>query len=86
MVGTTNEPKVVGAAFGTKPGQSTSLIDGKNGVYMVKTTAFNPAPKMESYVNYANQLSTKAAPASQNAVYNALKKKAEIEDNCATFY
>jgi len=86
MIGATNEPKVVGAAFGTKPGQTTSLIDGKNGVYKVKTTAFNPAPKMESYVNYANQLSTKAAPASQNAVYNALKKKADIEDNRATFY
>jgi len=86
MVGTTNEPKVVGAAFGTKPGETTKLIDGKNGVYMVKTTAFKPAPKMESYVNYANQLSTKAAPTSQNAAYNALKKKADIEDNRATFY
>lgn len=86
MIGAINEPKVVGTAFGTKPGESTGLIDGKNGVYKVKTTAFNPAPKMESYVNYANQLSAKAAPASQNAVYNALKKKAEIEDNRATFY
>ncbi len=86
MIGTTNEPKVVGAAFGTKPGKTTKLIDGKNGVYMVKTTALNPAPKMESYVNYANQLSTKAAPSSQNAAYNALKKKADIEDNRATFY
>jgi len=80
------EPKVVGAAFGTKPGESTGLINGRNGVYKVKVTAFNPAPKMESYVNYANQLSTKNAPASQSAVYNALKKKAEIEDNRATFY
>lgn len=86
MVGANNEPKVVGTAFGTKPGESTGLIDGKNGVYMVRVTAFNPAPKLESYVNYANQLSTQAAPASQNAVFNALKKKADIEDNRASFY
>ncbi len=86
MLGSNNEPKVVGTAFGTKPGESTAIIDGENGVYKVKTTAFNPAPKMESYVNYANQLSAKAAPASQTAVYNALKKKADVEDNRATFY
>ena len=86
MIAANNEPKAVGMAFGTKPGETTQLIDGKNGVYKIKTTAFNPAPKLESYANYANQMSTKAAPASQSAVYNALKKKAEIEDNRATFY
>jgi peptidylprolyl isomerase/peptidyl-prolyl cis-trans isomerase D len=73
-------------AFGTKPGETTQLIDGKNGVYKIKVTAFNPAPKLESYVNFANQMSTKAAPSSQTQVYNALKKKATIEDNRANFY
>lgn len=86
IIGANNEPKVVGTAFGTKPGETTGLIDGKGGVYKVKTTAFNPAPKMDSYVNFANQLSTKAAPASQSAVFNALRKQADIEDNRATFY
>lgn len=86
VVATTNEPKVVGMAFGTKPGETTPLINGKNGVYKVKVTAFNPAPKMESYVNFANQMSSKAAPTSQTQVYNALKKKAKIEDNRANFY
>ncbi len=85
-IGANAEPKVVGIAFGTKPGESTQLIDGKAGIYKVKVTAFNPAPKMESYVNYANQMTSKATPAAQNAVYNALKKKAEIEDNRANFY
>lgn len=86
MIGTNPEPKAVGAAFGTKPGETTGLIEGKAGVYKIKTTAFNPAPKMESYVNYANQMSGKTTPASSNAVYNALKKNAEIEDNRAIFY
>jgi peptidylprolyl isomerase/peptidyl-prolyl cis-trans isomerase D len=85
-IGANNEPKVIGIAFGTKAGDSTPLIDGKNGVFKVKVTAFNPAPKMESYVNFANQLSTQAAPSAQSSVFNALKKKAEIEDNRANFY
>lgn len=85
-IGANGEPKVVGIAFGTKPGETTGFIDGKTGVYKVKVTAFNPAPKMESYVNFANQMTSKAAPAAQNSVFNALEKKAEIEDNRANFY
>jgi peptidylprolyl isomerase/peptidyl-prolyl cis-trans isomerase D len=86
MIGTNREPKVIGYAFGTKPGQISQLIDGKSGVYKIKTTAFNPAPKLSSYVNFANQMSTQAGPAAQTAVFNALKKNADIEDNRAMFY
>ena len=85
-IGASREPKAVGIAFGTKPGETTDLINGKKGVYKIKVTAFNPAPKMDSYANFANQMSTQAAPGSQNAVFNALKKKADIDDNRATFY
>lgn len=85
-IGSTAEPKVVGMAFGTKAGETTPLIDGNEGVYKLKVTAFNPAPKMESYVNQANQLNTKAAPAAQGKVLDALKKKADIEDHRANFY
>ncbi len=85
-IGESSEPKAVGMAFGTKPGEETQLIDGKTGVYKIKVLAFNPAPKLESYVNFANQLSSKEAPAAPSAVFNALKKKADIEDNRANFY
>lgn len=86
LIGASSEPKVVGIAFGTKPGETTQLIDGKTGVFKVKVSAFNPAPKMDSYVNFANQMTNKAVPAAQNAVFNALKNKAKIEDNRANFY
>lgn len=85
-IGAAKEPKVVGRAYGTKAGESTSPIDGNEGVYIVKVTAFNPAPKMDSYVNLANQLSSKAAPSAPNQVINALQKKAKIEDHRANFY
>lgn len=85
-IGSSSEPKIVGIAFGTKAGETSQLIDGNAGVYMLKVTAFNPAPKMESYVNQASQLTTKAAPAAQGQVFEALKKKAKIEDYRANFY
>ncbi|MCB0465818.1 MAG: peptidylprolyl isomerase [Aequorivita sp.] len=86
QIASTSEPKVVGMAFGTKPGETTPLVNGSNGVYKVKVTAFNPAPKLESYVNFTNQLSSKEAPSAPSQVFNALKKKATIEDNRANFY
>lgn len=86
MLAGKSEPKVVGWAFGTKAGETTPLIDGNEGVYMVKVLAFNPAPKLESYVNQANQLSSRSAPNAPNQVFNALKKKAKIVDHRANFY
>lgn len=86
MLASKNEPKVIGMAFGTKAGETTPLIDGNEGVYMVKVTAFNPAPKLESYVNQANQISNRATPNAPNQVFNALKKNAKIVDYRANFY
>ncbi len=85
-IGSAKEPKVVGRSFGTKAGETTPPIDGNEGVYIVKVTAFNPAPKMDSYVNQATQLTSKAAPNAPNQVFNALKKKADIVDYRANFY
>lgn len=85
-IGSSKEPKVVGHAFGTKAGETTAAIDGNEGVYIVKVTAFNPAPKMDSYVNQASQLTSKATPNAPNQVFNALKKKADIVDHRANFY
>ena len=85
-IGSAVEPKVIGVAFGTKAGETSPLIDGNDGVYMVKVGAFNPAPKMESYANQASQLTSKAAPAAQGQVFEALKKKAKIEDYRSNFY
>lgn len=80
------EPNVVGAAFGTKPGESTKLINGKKGVFKAKTTAFNPAAKLDNYKNYSEKLSTKNGSAASSSVFEALKKKADIKDNRAAIY
>lgn len=80
------EPEVVGAAFGKNVGEITTPIDGQNGVYMVQVLQINKAPKLDNYAAYIGQLSSGAAGAINNSVYQALKKAADIEDNRAAFY
>lgn len=86
IAGGGNEPKVVGAAFGKKAGETTKLIDGKEGVYMVRVLAVNKAPDLQDYTGYANQLNSSLLPTINKNVYDALKNAADIEDNRANFY
>ncbi|MER3375392.1 MAG: peptidylprolyl isomerase [Allomuricauda sp.] len=84
--GAGREPLVVGKAFGLDQDQTSGLIKGVTGVFMVKVTNKEDAPSMENFSTYANNLRTSAANRVNGAVYNALKEKAEIEDKRATFY
>ena len=80
------EPEVVGAAFAKAAGETTSLIAGEKGVFIVRVTAVNNAPALENYASFANQLNSAATPAVSTKVYQALKNAAEIEDNRANFF
>lgn len=85
-IGSSLEPKVVGYAFGTKTGETSDLIDGNQGVYMVKVRSLQPAPNLESYANQAYQLGQKSTPRAPSKAYEALKNKAKIKDHRANFY
>ncbi|WP_375325514.1 peptidylprolyl isomerase [Flagellimonas sp. GZD32] len=84
--GSGREPLVVGTAFALDQDQTSGLIKGNTGVFMVKVTNKEAAPDMDNYSTYAQSLQTSAAATVNGAVYNALKDKAEIEDKRATFY
>ncbi len=85
LPGVGNEPTVVGTAFGLVDGETSKLIDGKKGVFMLKVIKHTAAPKMDSYKSFAknskNNINTVGAK-----VIKALKEKAEIEDNRSAFY
>lgn len=84
--GAGREPLVVGTAFGLDQDQTSRLIKGETGVFMVKVLKKEEAPKIENFSTYANNLRSAAANRVNGEVYNALKEKAEIEDKRATFY
>lgn len=80
-IASVQEPKVVGAAYGRNVNEVSPLIDGRNGVYIVKTVSKYEAPKLPSYDNYKNRVSTNNRNTVNNSVFSALYQKADIEDN-----
>lgn len=84
--GAGSEPAVVGAAFAMGEGETSDLIEGNTGIFMIKVTKKEEAPKLDNYSTYANTLKTNTAGRVNSAVYNALKEASEIEDNRAAFY
>ncbi|NMH88418.1 peptidylprolyl isomerase [Flavivirga algicola] len=81
--GAGREPIVVGAAFGLKEGETSKLIDGENGVYMIQVTKATPAVKLDNYQAAANRVEQQKINIVNSKLYNALKEAAEIEDNRA---
>lgn len=84
--GAGREPFVVGSAFGLNQGDTSGLLEGETGVFMLTVTKKEEAPKLDNYSTYANMVQTTAMQRANSAVLNALKKSAEIEDNRAMFY
>lgn len=84
--GAGEEKKVVGTAFALKEGQTSKLIAGKKGVFMIEVIKITPAVGKESYLTEMNTLKSQRAASATNTVFNALKKSADIEDNRGAFY
>jgi peptidyl-prolyl cis-trans isomerase D len=84
--GAGSEPIVVGTAYSMAQGETSGLLQGNTGVFMIEVTNRTEAPKLENYSTFANTLKNNAANRVNTAVYNALKEGAEIEDKRATFY
>ena len=81
--GAGREPLVVGSAFGLNEGETSKLIDGANGVYMIQVTKVTPALTLDNYQAAANRVEQQKASVVNSKLYNALKESAEIEDNRA---
>ena len=70
--GSGSEPAVVGAAFAMAEGETSDLIEGNSGVFMIKVIKKEEAPKLDNYSTYANTLKTATAAKVHTAVYDAL--------------
>lgn len=80
------EPKVVGTAFGLNQGETSGLIEGRNGIYKVRVLSKTEAADVENYSAYVTQLKNRRSAGLTTGVFNALKKKADIDDRRANFY
>ena len=84
--GAGREPLVVGTALSMNEGDTSGLITGETGVFMVKVAKRNDAITLPNFATFANNLSTQNRNAVNSKVFSALKEAAAIEDNRATFY
>ncbi len=84
--GAGREALVVGTAFVMPEGDVSDLIEGETGIFKIEVTKKEAAPDLDNYATYANTLQNTSSVRVNNSVFNALKNKAEIEDNRAVFY
>ncbi len=81
-----NEPKVIGAIFSTKPNQLTKPIIGDNGVTIVLVKSINEGVTTKDFSANIKQITDQRKSRSDYELFNALKEKANIEDNRGKFY
>ena len=80
------EPKLVGAAFGLEVGQTSNLVEGETGVYLVKLNSLNSVEEIDSYSAFENQLTSKLRTNLDFNIVQSLKKSADVVDNRSDYY
>lgn len=84
--GVAQENKVIGAIFGSQPNKLSKAIEGDRGVYVYTVKSFtNPAP-LTNVLKVREQMEQTLSQQVSSAVFEVLKKKADITDNRAKFY
>lgn len=84
--GVAREPEVVGTVFGLTKGKVSKAIAGQRGVYMVDVTNFNEPVAITDYTPVKFQLSNAIGQRVESSVMEALKAKANIQDNRVKYY
>ena len=80
------EPRLIGYAYALKQGQLSKPIKGDNGVYMIAIKSSTEPVPQKDYEAIRRQLVEQRKARSEYDVFNALKEKANMEDNRGKFY
>lgn len=86
IMGIGNEQNVVGTIFGMKQGQTSKPLKGDNGVTVVMVKSFTEPAATTDYSANAKQVLDQRKSRSEYEIQNALKEKADIQDNRGRFY
>ena len=80
------EPNIVGNIFTMKANELSKPIKGESGVYAVSVDSFTEPAPTKDYSENKKQLMQALGSRTNYEVFNALKEKANIEDNRGKFY
>ncbi len=81
-----NEAAVVGTVFSMKAGKISEPIKGDNGVCVVMVKNFNEPAANADFSSNRKQVAEQRKGRSDYEVFNALKEKANVEDNRGKFF
>ncbi|MBU2045442.1 MAG: peptidylprolyl isomerase, partial [Bacteroidetes bacterium] len=84
--GVAQENKVIGAIFGSQPNKLSKVINGDRGVYIYTVKSFTNPPALTNVLKVKEQMEQAISQQVDQAVFEVLKKKADIKDNRAKFY
>lgn len=84
--GSGREAYIVGKAFGLETGAESELLQGEDGVYIIKVSSKTEAEELESYAVYASSLEAQRKSVASYSIFSAIEKAADIVDNRADFY
>ena len=81
------EPKIIGTAFSLDLNESSKLIEGETGVYMIRIDKITKAENLpNSFTPYEKQVSSKLRSNIDFNVVQSLKKSSKIVDNRSDYY
>lgn len=80
------EPEIIGTLFTLKENVLSDPLKGKSGIFVLSVDSILKAPEVKDYKTNINQTLTTFKSRVTYDVYNALEKKADIEDNRILYY
>lgn len=80
------EDEVIGTLFNLKAGEMSKPIKGNQAVFVLIPDRITPAAPKDDYTNETRMMKNAFTTRSQREINEALKKRAEIEDNRLMFY
>ncbi len=86
MPGEGLEPKVVGGIASLSKNEVSIPLEGRSGVYVAKATSVIMPQFPESFLNQKRSMMQMIQGNAGSSAYEALKEKADIQDNRAKFY
>jgi len=86
LVGASNEPEVVGAAFGMDLDAVSEPLGGNTGIYVIKLKAKTEADSLTRYAGYKASILNAAKQNIEMNTSNAVKNTFKLTDNRSLYY
>tara|TARA_B100000989_G_scaffold128492_1_gene95437 strand:+ start:3593 stop:5380 length:1788 start_codon:yes stop_codon:yes gene_type:complete len=86
LVGAGNEPYIIGSSFALAVNETSSILKGNNGIYLVRLLSKDIAEDISIGAAISNSLSDREIERISSLIPEVLEKKAEIVDNRSLYY